>query len=283
VALFVLAALFLRPVLGAVALRLFADADELTALQRAAAEGGRIDLGLILAAQAATLPLVVLAIVWWVRRIDRRPALAIGARAPRARWLVAALGLAAGLLAVWLVTVSQVVDFARTPQAISPLTLLLFAGGFLAAAAIEEWIYRGYVYSALRERLGWVHAAAVSALLFGLLPNLFFAADLGIAELLSVLLIGLLLAELRELSGEVWTPALFHGGWNFLLGCVVSLPVSGLDPPSLYAVTVRGPESWSGGPRGPEASWPLTVLVLAAVAALAVWIERRRGGERSAG
>lgn len=276
VALFVVSAIVLRSVLGAAALRLLADADQLAALEQAAREGTALDFGLILAAQAATLPLLVLATLWWMRRIDRGPIAGLGVGVPRLRWQAAAVVLAAALLGLWLATVSPALDFTFVPTGVPATTLALFAAGFLAAAAIEEWIHRGYVYSTLRERLGWVHAAAVSSLLFGFLPVLLFAEELALVELLVVLLVGLLLAELRELAGEVWTPALFHGTWNFLLGCILSLPVSGLEPPSLFAVTVDGAESWSGGERGPEASWPLALLLLAVVLGAAGWIEHRR-------
>ena len=90
--------------------------------------------------------------------------------------------------------------------------IALFAGGFLAAACLEEWILRGYIFSTLREQLSWVHAAGVAALLFVLLS--LANTDIEAAGLVNTFLLGLLLGAMRELTGSLWPGVFFHAAWN---------------------------------------------------------------------
>lgn len=78
--------------------------------------------------------------------------------------------------------------------------LLLVA---VAAPFAEELFFRGMVYPLLRGRLGAVAAIILNAAIFAvahvvplLVPGLF--------------VVGLLLAYLRERSGSIWPPVLFH-------------------------------------------------------------------------
>lgn len=153
------------------------------------------------------------------------------------------------------------------------LRLILFGLGLLVVAAIHEWGFRGYIYSALRDRLSWIHAAGLSALLYALF--LVPAGELTAAGLTNILLIALVLASLRELSGNVWVGAVFHGSWNFLLGSILSLPVSGDVLPHFWVVTTQGPEPLTGGTFGPEGSWAVTGLLVATLFALVALIGDR--------
>jgi membrane protease YdiL (CAAX protease family) len=229
---------------------------------------------------------VAVATIGFVRLVDRKPLHAIGALWPPGRGgqaglhLGAAVGSAAAILGVWYLGAGLVArfDVTASPEAPGAGELAAYALGFLAAAALEEWILRGYIYSALRERLSWVHAGGIAALLF-VLPQL---AGTGVTApgLVSAFLLGMTLAALRELTGSLWTGVAFHGGWNFLMGCVLALPVSGNRLPSPRRVEVTGSEAWTGGAYGPEGSWLMVALLLLAVAGLAGVLG---GGEESDG
>jgi hypothetical protein len=73
---------------------------------------------------------------------------------------------------------------------------------------------------------------------------------------------------------------LLQTGWNLLLGCFLSLRVSGLDFPRYANVEVRGAEAITGGEYGPEGSWLMTGLLLGLVALAAFWVERGRPPEK---
>lgn len=229
---------------------------------------------------------VVAATIGFVRFVDRKPLHAIGAAWPPGRGgqaglhLGAGLGAAAAILGVWYLAAGRLVrfDVTASPEAPGGGELAVYALGFLAVACLEEWILRGYIYSTLRERLSWVHAGGIAALLF-VLPEL-ASTDVTAPGLVSAFLIGMTLAALRELSGSLWPGVVFHGGWNFLMGCVLALPVSGNRLPSVRRVEVTGSERWSGGAYGPEGSWLMVALLLLAVVGLAAVLG---GGETSDG
>ncbi len=93
---------------------------------------------------------------------------------------------------------------------------------------------------------------------------------------------GLMLAALYVLTGRLWASIGAHIAWNFTQGYVFGARVSGVDlGPSLYrAEPVAGAGTfWTGGPFGPEASWPAVLLGMpvAAAAILALAARRARG------
>lgn len=248
--------------------------------------GNPPDLSLLIAAQALLAPWVVMATRIFVQQVDGKPLEAIGVVWPGGRWLVNGVGLAVGMLSFWTLLAYFGLDLEVLGRSTGSdirswwssgfgfgLQLAGMAFAFLMVAVIEEWIFRGYLYSTLRERFAWIHAAGLTALLYGLL--LFGSEDITTPALCNILLIAVILAALREASGSVWVGAFFQGSWNFFLGCVLSLPVSGEFLPRLFEVRVEGSEPWTGGEYGPEGSWLLTMTLLALLVSLVAWIGER--------
>ena len=253
----------------------------------------QIDLGFSLAIEAILAPFVILVTIGFVHFVDRKPLYAIGALWPpgsghrAGRELFAAGAGAAALLGLWYAVAGFFVDFEisgafEAPEgtvAESATEILLLGLGFLAAACLQEWILRGYIYSTLREKLSWVHAGGIAALLFVMLHLL--VPDIPAPGLVTLFLLGFVLAAVRELTGSLWPGTLLHASWNFVMGCVLSLPVSGNSVPSRHAVEVKGPEAWSGGDYGPEGSWLTVGLLLAAVVGFAAVLSRDGENEDS--
>lgn len=226
----------------------------------------------------------MLAVTWlFVRYLDRRPTLAaIGARwPPGGRWAVLrqAVTIPLGtlvLVGVWLILLlalpsnlaqvrfdgmSQV--FQQGPAwwpAAPGLLLALLLVLFLLQGGLEEWILRGYVYHAFKERWSPWAAALASSVLFALIH----LGNHGITALalLNIVLAGFVLAALVERSGSLWGASLAHGVWNFCLACLLSVPVSGVKMFHLLNVSLGGDERWTGGEFGPEGSLILTALGL---------------------
>ncbi len=264
---------------SAVLLSLFIPLEDL-------ATGIDIDYSVLLAVQAAMAIPVMLGVRAFVKRFEGAPLAYIGVRLPGEpgqvwRWAALAAGGAVGALGLWWLLAGFLLDLevqgwlpdtvdgaswwpGAAGRALSVMTLAL---AFLAIATIEEWIYRGYIYSLLRQRFAWVHAAGITTMLYLLL----LAGGMSIppAGLFNILLLELLLAGLREASGSVWTGVIFHATWNVFLGGVISLPVSGQSMPRFWQVTTDGHPLLSGGDFGPEGSVILTVLLLAALAFVA--------------
>ena len=142
---------------------------------------------------------------------------------------------------------------------------------FLPAAAFEEFLFRGYLFQRLVEGWGAFAAIFVLSALFGLGHRINpSATPFSIAN---TVLIGVLFALTYLKTRGLWLPLGLHYGWNFWLGSVVSLPVSGIAINNrLFDATVGGPAWLTGGSYGPEASVVTTALVLAAT----LWLARTR-------
>ena len=152
-------------------------------------------------------------------------------------------------------------------------TLLLGIGWnlllFLPPAAFEELLFRGYLFQRLVEGWGEFAAILVLSALFGLghLNNP-TATPFSVAN---TVLIGILFAVTYLRTRGLWLPLGLHYAWNFWLGTVVSLPVSGIEIRNrFFDVTIGQPDWLTGGAYGPEASAVTTALVLA----VTVWLMR---------
>lgn len=233
-----------------------------------------------------TVPLLVLLTLPFLRWLDRRDLASLGARwpdggPPRALRQAVTVPLSTlALLGIWMLLVEALpasdVDVAgRSPVAAGTpgvLQLLLFLLGFLCQGGVEEWIFRGYLYSALKERWRWWVAALVTSAGFALMharnPNVSAVA------LINIFLAGLLLALLVERSGSLWGATLAHGVWNFAVASLASLPVSGVRVFHLLETSLSGPEAVTGGGFGPEGSLLLTGLGVPIAALL--WPPRKK-------
>lgn len=242
---------------------------------------GEVPPDAIVGAFALTaLPLFAMTLLF-LRSLDRRGLESIGARWPEGgprRALLQSLSVplaTMALLGVWLLIVealpqSDVQVDGLSPAAGLPIALLLV--GFLVQGGIEEWIFRGYIYRALKERWRWWTAALVSSIGFGLMH----AGNSGAtaAAVGNTMLAGFLLCLLVERSGSLWSATLAHAAWNFSIACLISLPVSGMEVSHLLRTAVTGPATVTGGGFGPEGSLMLTALALPLV--IFLWPRRRQ-------
>lgn len=87
------------------------------------------------------------------------------------------------------------------------LQQLLFVG--LIIPLTEELIFRGQAFALLRDRMPWLPAALLSALLFGIFHG-------NAAQGVYGFLLGILLSWLYEVSGGLLLPYLFHMAANIM-------------------------------------------------------------------
>jgi membrane protease YdiL (CAAX protease family) len=140
---------------------------------------------------------------------------------------------------------------------------------FTLPAAAEEVLFRGYLLQSLAESWGALRALWFTSLAFGLLhlanPN---TTPVGIGN---IIVAGLFLGVVYLKTASLWWATAAHVGWNWALGFLADLPVSGLelvDSP-LYEGVPRGATWVSGGAFGPEGSLMATAGL--ALAAYLVW------------
>ena len=89
----------------------------------------------------------------------------------------------------------------------------------LLAAFSEEMMFRGFLYSGLRDRLSFWPAAVIATVLFGgvHVANVFLTGHIQAALLqsLAACLSGFLFLALRLRMGSIWPAILLHAAWNF--------------------------------------------------------------------
>lgn len=244
--------------------------------------------GMLLLVFVLTAPILFAFTLLFLRWLDRRDLASLGARWPdggprRALRQAVQVPLSVlALLGLWMLVVealpaSDVQVDGVSPAAATPLgawSLVLLLLGFLIQGGVEEWIFRGYIFRALKDRWPWWVAALASGVGFGAMHSA--NPNFSPAALINTCLAGVLLALLVQRSGSLWGATIAHGVWNFAVASVASLPLSGLQVFHLLRTAVTGPETLTGGGFGPEGSLVLTLLALPLVAIL--WPRRPRLG-----
>lgn len=212
----------------------------------------------VFVATAATALAATLAGAVLIRKLDGRPAGAIGITWARGTATQSGIGLGIGVgaivAAVAALAIAGFVRYAPEAGTLSSwaVTLLAHFGIFAVAAYAEEALFRGYPYQVLVRAMGVVPATVLLSGGFALAharnPNV------GTFALINIFLAGVLLsvAYLRTLS--LWFATAVHLGWNWGMASVLDLPVSGLTTfeTPLYEPALSGPDWVTGGAFGPE-------------------------------
>ncbi|RRR97509.1 CPBP family intramembrane glutamic endopeptidase [Glycomyces terrestris] len=221
----------------------------------------------------------------WIAWFERRRIATLGLRRPGRGLLVLLLGVAVGLamisvpiLFLWATGSYQT---APAPQdatagaAALPLVVALTAT-VIAQGANEELLTRGFLFQSFAQGLpGWL-AIGLGAVIFALVH--------GVVEPLPFATITLyaLFATFTALAlRSLWLVCGIHAGWNFGMGNVYGIPVSGSDPQTaslVFLAPAPGSADWlTGGDFGTEGGLPAALTLLAATAiACTRWQRQRR-------
>jgi membrane protease YdiL (CAAX protease family) len=150
-------------------------------------------------------------------------------------------------------------------------TILLSGLIFILAAAAEEAMFRGYPLQTMtRSKLAWL-ALALTAVIFSLGHTSNPNAVRGFTFVNTALAgVWLGLAYLRTRS--LWFPLGVHWAWNWMMGALLGLPVSGIEqltPHPLLRADAIGPAWLTGGAYGIEGGAACTIALL--VSTLFIW------------
>ena len=192
-----------------------------------------------------------------------------------------------GILAIMLLAVITVIccgcgvlTFEGTATSFDPVCLLAIFGSFVIQSMAEEVLARGFLYNALRRKTGFMVATLVSAAAF-MLPHLPSMLDgeaafvvIGIVNLMLVSVVFTLLYVLR---GNIYIVGGLHCVWNFVLGGVMGLDLSGGSGSGNAVLNFRvsGEDLRTGGAYGLEAGIVTTVVLAMAVIILAKCYQKR--------
>jgi membrane protease YdiL (CAAX protease family) len=204
--------------------------------------------------------LMVLLATWVCTRLRRERLDSIGLRLDR-RWARefgwgAALGGGSLLLAAGLILAIGGVRFELDPaRSLGHLAFGLYL--FASVAAVEEILFRGFLFQRLVAGLGAWPAQLLLAALFALahwgnpgmagMTKVLATIDIALAAIM----LGLAWLRTRSLA----LPIGLHLGWNWTQGHLLGFGVSGMDLTGWLHPVFQGLPTWlTGGEFGPEAS-----------------------------
>jgi hypothetical protein len=188
------------------------------------------------------------------------------------------LGALTLLLAAGVATFAGGLRFAFTAGAMpgaAVRTVVVSGLVFIFAAAAEEIMFRGYPLQTMaRARLGWVGLLLTSvpfALVHLFNPN---NVQPGLS-FLNTALAGIWLGAAYLRTRSLWLPLGVHWSWNWMMGAVLGLPVSGIEkltPAPLFRSLHVGPAWLTGGAYGLEGGVACTLALL--VSTIFIWRTR---------
>jgi membrane protease YdiL (CAAX protease family) len=212
---------------------------------------------------------LALAVLAWVRLVERRPLTAIGlGGAHRARTFLGGLligvAMAAAIVAGMCIAGGlHIVGLGPPDQSLVSLaSIAILLVCFAVQSSVEELLFRGWMLSAIAAKFRVEWAVLISSLVFTFLH---FDSRANWLFFLNVVLFAVFACCWAIRTGNVWGVMGWHGGWNWLLAVGFALRVTALDahqPALLVKLTPVGTDYLTGGIVGPEGSI-LCTLVLA--------------------
>jgi hypothetical protein len=150
-------------------------------------------------------------------------------------------------------------------------TLVLSGLVFILAAAAEEAMFRGYPLQTMtRAGLAWL-AIIITSVIFssGHLDN---PNVVPYFTFINTALAGVWLAIAYLRTRSLWFPLGVHWAWNWMMGAVIGLPVSGIErltPNPLLRAAAVGPPWLTGGTYGIEGGAACTFALI--VSTIFIW------------
>ncbi|TFW10644.1 CPBP family intramembrane metalloprotease [Massilia arenosa] len=212
---------------------------------------------------SATVALLVYR--FYTRRTEKRDVTELAA--PRALPELAA-GFGVGFVLVCAVLAVQALLGVYHLERMNPMSFAVIKplGEMVFVGTLEELLFRAILFRMLATAWGTLPALIVSSLLFGLahVPG----ASPTLLALGVIVVASLMLSAAYLRTRRVWLCIGIHVGWNYTLGTIWSIAVSGHEvKEGLFTGQLTGPDWLTGGVYGLEGSVvSLVVLIIATIA-----------------
>jgi membrane protease YdiL (CAAX protease family) len=240
--------------------------------------------------------IATVAAIWLATRfLDRRKFSDTGIQLKKDWWIDLGFGLVLGALlmaAIFLVelaagwiTISETFRTVNSGQ-LFVVAILLPALFYLSVGIAEELAFRGYMLLNVAEGfnlrfisprgaliISWLLTSALFGIAHAIRPNA------TVVSCVNITLAGMWLGLGYILTGNLAISIGAHITWNFFQGHVFGFPVSGTNffPTTFVAIEQGGPELWTGGAFGLEASLMGLFAVALGALLVVVWVRIRYG------
>ena len=221
------------------------------------------------------LATIVALVAYWVvvRWTEKRPVTELSGRGAATEFTV---GLLTGALMVAsVIGVLFATGVYQQPELNGwSATVLIPFAEMLFVGVLEEVLCRGIVFRIAEKSVGTWAALIIVALLFGLAhaPG----SGVGFWSISIAVVAGASLTAAYIMTRRLWLCIGIHVAWNYTLGSIFSVAVSGRQSRGLLTGKLIGPEWVTGGTYGLEAS-VLTLVAFVLVGGYFLWRANKAG------
>ncbi|MGX7108971.1 CPBP family intramembrane glutamic endopeptidase [Facklamia miroungae] len=160
------------------------------------------------------------------------------------------------------------------PQA-SWIAFIILLIGFMIQGMSEEILLRGYVMNGLATAWGVPAAILLNSIIFSFMHY----SNPGITNLalVNIALAGIFFSLLFYITDNMWLTGAAHSFWNFMMGVVFGVQVSGLNLPGTLFITQAKPNATliNGGDFGFEGGIVVTIILIIASIYLVYLVSKR--------
>lgn len=202
-----------------------------------------------------------LAVAGWVRWVEKRSIASVGLGGSfRLRKFL--IGLAVGIAmrgaivtAIALAGGYRFADFApafSSPAALGWIALLL--ASFAVQASVEEFVFRGWLFSTVMRRWNTTAAFILTSAAFTFVH---FSPRTPVLLLAMTFVFSIFACAWARRSNSIWGVMGWHTGWNWFGGTGFDVPITGMDthlPALVVKMVPVGPGYLNGAADGPEGS-----------------------------
>lgn len=152
--------------------------------------------------------------------------------------------------------------------------LLVIMLGFMIQGMTEEVLTRGYLQNNVAATKGFGFALFLQAIVF----TAIHAANPGITlmPVVNLFVVAIMFGLLFWYTDSMWLVGGMHFAWNFILGPIIGIQVSGnVFPTTIFSPSVVGSELLTGGSFGIEGSILTTIFASVCSIVLYVLIKKK--------
>lgn len=153
------------------------------------------------------------------------------------------------------------------------LFLLLFVG-FTVQGFMEEFLLRGLIFTQISVKWGVISAIIINSVWFALGHT--SNSNASFISTVNTFLMAVLLSLMFYYHENIWIISGLHSGWNFILGGVLGVTVSGFKMPTSLLETgiVENRVFLNGGLYGFEASYLVTAMMIGGIIWYAIILKK---------